>query len=170
MAAKKPLVMGTSGYPEEIQAADSLAGMTLVALAANATNSAVTAANSNLSFQIGANEVWIMELSLTVQCSGTGGSKFQITAPAGATLEGWLQTSTTGLTVYSSQRITAINTLTATAAHTVAAVPAPDTILVRVKNGATAGTVALGFASVTAAQITTIFAGSFMRAYKAVEV
>lgn len=170
MASRKVLVLSTSGFPEEKPATDTLDGMVLATLLANATSTIVTNTNTNLGFVIGANEVWIMELSLSAQCSGTGGSKFQISAPTGATIEGWYQGTTTGLTVFTYQRITAINTLTGTAAHTVATTPAPDTILVRIKNGATPGTVSLGFASVTAGQTTTIFAGSFMRAYKATEV
>jgi hypothetical protein len=152
------------------QPADRQLGIVRKTLSANATSSVVTSANTNLSFTIGANEVWIIEFFFTAQCSSTGGSKFQITAPTGATVEGWYQGTTSALLTFTSQRITAINTLTGTAAHTIAATPAPDSIIVRVKNGATPGTVALGFASVTAAQVTTIFAGAMMRAFKALEV
>jgi hypothetical protein len=148
----------------------TLVNAVLKSLLASATSTIATNTNTNLSFSIGVNEVWIAEFLVTAQCSGTGGSKFQISAPTGATIEGWLESTTTTANTVLNQRITAINTLTGTATHTVATTPAPDTILVRIKNSTTAGTVALGFASVTAGQTTTIFAGSFLRAYKATEV
>jgi hypothetical protein len=139
-------------------------------LLSNATTTATTNTNTNLSFSAAANELWVLELNWTAQCSSTGGSKFQITAPTGSTVEGWYQGTTAAVTTLTNQRITAINTLTATAAHTVATTPAPDRICVRVKVGATPGTIALGFASVTAAQTTTIFAGASMRAFKVTEL
>jgi hypothetical protein len=119
---------------------------------------------------MGANEVWVLEFNLTAQCSSTGGTKFQITAPAGATIEGWIESSTSAITTFSYQRITAINTLNVTALHTVATTPGPDYIWVRVKNSSTAGTCGLGFASVTAGQTTTIFAGSCVFGRKVLEV
>lgn len=140
------------------------------ALLANATTSVVTATTSALSFNANAGEIWVMEFFLTAQCGSTGGSKFQITAPAGAVVEGWIQSSTSAITTLSYQRVTAINTLNATALHTVANTPAPDYIRVRVKMGGNAGTVGLGFASVTATQVTTLLAGSNMIAYKVTEV
>lgn len=139
-------------------------------LLANFTVSTVAKADTNLSFPIASGEVWVLEFSGNVQCSGTGGVKVQITAPTGAVVEGSYQSTTTSISTAINQRISAINTLTGTATHTVATTPAPDTILVRVKNSTTAGNVVIAFASVTAAQITTVFAGAFIRAYKVTEV
>jgi hypothetical protein len=139
-------------------------------LLSNATSTVATNTNSNLSFSAAANEVWVIEFDWTAQCSSTGGSKFQITAPTGSTIEGFYQGTTSAITTLTYQRITAINTLTGTAAHTVATTPAPDRIIVRVKVSSTAGTIALGFASVTAGQTTTIFAGASMIAYKVTEL
>jgi hypothetical protein len=141
-----------------------------ISLLSNATSTIATNTNSNLSFSAAANEVWVIEFDWTAQCSSTGGSKFQITAPTGSTIEGFYEGTTSAITTLTYQRITAINTLTGTAAHTVATTPAPDRIIVRVKVSSTAGTIALGFASVTAGQTTTIFAGASMIAYKVTEL
>jgi hypothetical protein len=139
-------------------------------LSANATSTSATNTNSNLVFTIGVSEVWILEFDLTVQCSSTGGVKIQITAPAGATVEGWYLSSGAAITTLVYQRITAINTLTGTITHTVATTPGADRIWVRIKNSTTAGSCGLGFASGTATQTTTIFAGSCMRGWKVTEV
>lgn len=149
---------------------DRQSGIVKKSLLANFTVSTVAKADTNLSFPIGANEVWALEFFGTVQCSGTGGSKAQITAPAGATIEGFYDSTGANITTMVRNRITAINTLTGTPSHTVATLPAPDSIIVRVKNGATPGTVVISFASVTATQVTTVFAGAFIRAYKVLEV
>lgn len=136
------------------------------ALSANYTNATNTQTATNLSFAIAASESWVVEYQGTVQCSGTGGVAYQINAPTGATIEGWLQSSTNAITTLSFQRITAINTATSTAVHTVGTTPAPDRIWFRVTNSTTAGTVAISAASRTNGQTTTIFAGSNINANK----
>ena len=137
-----------------------------VRLAANFTTTATAAASTALSFQIAANEVWIVDVQITAQCSGTGGSKYAVSAPAGATIEGWIYSSTAAITTLSYQRLTAISTLNATALHTVAATPAPDMIRFTIVNGSTAGAVAVQSASVTSGQTTTVFVGSWLRAQR----
>lgn len=138
-----------------------------VALSANFTTTAATAQNTALTFQAAANEVWVIDVQLTVQCSGTGGVKFAIGTPAGATVEGWLYSSLAAITTLSYQRITAINTLSAVATHTVATTPGGDKIRVTVTMGATPGAVTIQVASTTAGQTTTIFAGSAVTASRA---
>jgi hypothetical protein len=145
-------------------------GLVRKTLSANATTTIATNTNTNLTFTIGVSEVWLLQFSLTAQCSSTGGVKYQITAPVGATVEGWIESSTSTITTFTYQRITAINTLNGTATHTVATTPGADYIWVRVKNSTTAGTCGLGFASVTATQTSTIFAGSSMLGDKILEV
>lgn len=135
-------------------------------LNSNFTTTIATNTNTGLQFFAQPNEVWKLSVNMSTQCSSTGGSKYQITAPAGATVEGWLKSSGAAITTLSYQRITAINTLNATATHTVATTPGPDTIEVMVSVGATGGVIAIGAASVTATQTTTIFAGSYMTAQK----
>jgi hypothetical protein len=138
-------------------------------LAANATTSVITRGDINAAFSITAApfEVWEIEFEGSVQCSSTGGSRFAITAPAGSTVDGWLFSTASALATPSTpQRFTAIDTLSATAVHTVAAVPAPDRIRAVITVGATGGAIKPQFASNTAAQTTTIFAGASFRARK----
>lgn len=149
---------------------DANMGIIRKALAANYTNATTSQVATNLSFAIAANEVWLMQVQFTAQCSSTGGSKFQINAPTGATIEGWYEGTTSSLTALTYQRITAINTLTGTASNTVATTPAPGYIWVRIKNSSTAGTVSFGAASVTSTQTTTVFAGAVLTAFKVTEV
>ena len=131
-------------------------------LATNFTTTIVAATSTLLSFNIQPSEVWAVDIQLTAQCSGTGGSKYAIAAPAGATIEGWIYSSTSSILTPSYQRMTAINTLNATALHTVATTPGPDIVRALVTNAATAGAVALQAASVTATQTTTLFASSYL--------
>lgn len=133
-------------------------------LTANFTTTVVAATSTALSFNVLANEVWIAEYQLTVQCSGNGGSKYAIACPVGAAIEGWIYSSTNAITTLSYQRVTAISALNGVALHTVATLPAPDVIRVLITNGANVGAVALQAASVTAGQTTTIFVGSYLRA------
>lgn len=136
-------------------------------LAANFTTTATGAANIGLGFNIGANETWVVDVQLTAQCSGTGGVAYAVTAPAGATIEGWVYSSTSAIATLLYQRIVALATLTSTALHTVATIPAPDVLRFTIINGSTAGSVQLQAASKTNGQITTIFKGSGMTAWRA---
>lgn len=113
-----------------------------------------------------ANDIWIVDVQITAQCSSTGGVKYQITTPAGATIEGWLLSSTSAITTLSYQRITAINTLTSTLVHTVATTPAPDVLRFTVTNGSTVGNCVIAVASGTSGQTTTLFAKSRLVALK----
>jgi hypothetical protein len=178
MANKKPLVMN-NGQVEQIQSPDVIdpafytggAGTDIVeSLLINATTTIITNTNTNLSFAIAAGETWIVEFMLTVQCSSTGGVKFQISAPTAATIEGWVDGRTSSATTLAAARLTAINTLTATGMVTTGATPMPIKIWVRVKNPTNAGNVSLGFASTTNTQTSTIFLGSTMTAFKTTEV
>ena len=137
-----------------------------VRLAANFTTTVVTATATGLTFSINANEVWAVDVQLTTQCSGIGGVKYEIAAPTGATIEGWVLSSGAAITTLVYQRITAINTLTATATHTVATTPGPDIIRFTVANGATVGAITIDLASVTAGQTTTVFALSSLTAIR----
>lgn len=119
-----------------------------------------------LNFAVVSGEKWVVECKLTTQCSGVGGVLYAVSAPAGSTIEGWVQSSTALITTLSYQRLTAINTLIATALHTVATTPGPDRIFFVVVAGAT-GTVAIQAASVTAGQTTTVFANSSLIAQRA---
>lgn len=143
-----------------------LRALLALALSANFTTTVVAATSTALSFSIGPNEVWFVDVQLTAQCSSTGGVKYAVAAPAGATIEGWIYSSLAAITTLSYQRITAINTLNAVALHTVATTPGGDVIRFVITNGATAGVVAIQAASVTATQTTTVFARSGLQALR----
>ncbi|MBP6624487.1 MAG: collagen-like protein [Chitinophagaceae bacterium] len=132
----------------------------------NFTTTAITSNPTNLSFTMAAGEVWIVDVMITAQSSSTGGVKYAIAAPAGSVVEGWLFSSTSALTTLSHQRITAINTLTTTAVHTVANTPAPDRLTFTIVCGGTGGTCSINAASVTSGQTTTLFANSSLVAVK----
>lgn len=136
-------------------------------LTANFTTTSTSATSTALSFDIEANEVWVVDVQITAQCSSTGGVKYAVAAPTGATIEGWLYSSTSAITTLSYQRLTAIGTLTSTATHTIATTPAPDVIRCVITNGATRGTVTIQAASGTSGQTTTIFSGSSLYAQRA---
>ncbi len=138
-----------------------------LSLAANFTTTNATATSTLLSFNIAANEVWIVDCQLTTQCSSTGGVKYAVAAPASATIEGWIYSSTSAITTLSYQRLTAISTLSGTLLHTVATTPAPDVLRFVVTNAGTAGVVTIQAASGTSGQTTTIFSGSSLLARRA---
>jgi hypothetical protein len=131
-----------------------------LSLANTFTTTNIIATSTGLVFNIGANEVWVVDVQLTAQCSSTGGVKYAVAAPAGATIEGWIYSSTSAITTLSYQRLTATNTLNTTALHTVATTPAPDIIRFVITNSSTAGAVTIQAASGTSGQTTTVFTGS----------
>ena len=133
-------------------------------LAVNFTTTVVGATSTLLTFNVLPNEVWIVDAQLTTQCSGTGGMKYAVAAPALSTIEGWVKSSGAAILTLIYQRLVAIATLTATAMHTVATTPGPDTLRFTITAGANGGPVAIQAASVTAGQTTTIFAGSWISA------
>ena len=139
-----------------------------VSLLSNFTTTNLTATNTSLSFSIGPNETWTVDVQLTAQCSGPGGIKYSVAAPIGAGIEGWIYSSTNAILTLSYQRLVAIATLNATALHTVASTPAPDVLRFTITNGVTAGSVVIQAASVTSGQTTTVFAGSWLSARRSV--
>lgn len=131
----------------------------------NATNGVT---QSNLSFPILANEVFFFMFWANVSCSGVGGSKLQVAAPVGASVEAGYESSSTTVNTPLNQRISAPSTQTGTATHTVGAgTPGLDCIIGRITNGATPGTVSIGAASVTNGQTTKFLAGAALIAVNA---
>lgn len=126
------------------------------------TTTATTNGDSNISFPAAIGEIWLLEADLVVT-SPAAGTKFQITAPSGSTTETEIIATTLPNTTSSvvGTRITAVNTLSGNA------ITVGTTALVRVSCVvnvvSNAGTVAIGFASVTAAQSSVIKANSRAR-------
>lgn len=138
-------------------------------LADFASTTALTAQNTNLTFAVAANDVWLVEFAGDWSvASGVAGANIAVNAPAGATIEGVARGETSSSSAFASARITAAGTLVGpfnTAAATVEDVRGA----VRVKMGATPGAVTLQVAP-AAAVVLTLKAGFWLRARKIVEV
>lgn len=131
---------------------------------ANFDTTSQTQVDTNFAFSVQAGEVWEIEFEGTCQDSAIGGLKFAVHAPAGSTVEGWANGSTSAVSTRVYSRIVAIDTL-GTTYHTVAATPAMTNIKA-VIICAIAGTVSLRLATVTAATTARIFANSHFKAQK----
>jgi hypothetical protein len=138
-------------------------------LAANAATTSNVASNTNLAVAMGANEVWEVEVEMTLSCSGAGGVKFAVSLPAGATIEGGVLGHSTGFTAMTGARINASATLTTNAFCTVAGTLRARAQY-RIKNGSTAGSATFQFASGTNLQTSTILAGATHLARRLTEV
>jgi hypothetical protein len=139
----------------------SVGGSPVLSLTSNYTNSTNANVDTALSFTAAATGVWYIDAQLTVT-SPAAGNKIQITAPTGATVE--VHTELTSSTSFIEGRITAINTLTVITAGAIS----NFSLKVRgtVTTTGTGGTVAIGFASTTNTQTTTVVAGSAMLKFK----
>lgn len=137
----------------------------LARVASNVTTTLATVVDvTALSFFLNSNEIWMATYELKVSC-GTGGVKFAINGPAGATLV--MQVfggASATVTAFTSSQVTALNTLT-TEGYAVSATR-QVTVTATILGGATAGSVQLRFASLTSGQTSTIFANSSMVAMR----
>ncbi len=137
-------------------------------LPADATTTSTTGvdvadANSNkLQFAIGDSEVWSFEYNLINGSSSSAGIKFALDIPTGSTLAACAVGTTTGVTVFSSDRMTADVTY-GLAFNTVAAQTGYTRITGVVTNGSTDGFVTLQHLKVTSGT-STVSAGSYMTA------
>lgn len=117
-------------------------------------------------FDIAANENWLFEFNLI--CTGVaGGGKVAVNGPSGATLLASVWGTTSGVTAYNNDPITALNTANATALGTFTT--ANSTIIKvsgTMRNSTNAGTVQLRGTNVTNSNTFTIKAGSHMIAQR----
>lgn len=121
------------------------------------------ASSNKLRFAIGDSEVWSFEFNLgTGKNSGTAGIKLAITFPSGATMLAENVATTTGVGVFTADKMTASGTL-GIAINTVAADTGVARITGVVVNGSTDGFVTLQFATVTS-QTAKVLANSYMTA------
>lgn len=139
-------------------------------LAADFTTSATTAQPTNLTFAMGANDVWIVEFEgVWNVASGAAGAKIAIAGPGTALIEGGIFAEGASLTADSTGRISALGTLSS-AFNTGANVTEPVKGFFRIKgDGATAGAVTFEVAS-GAAVVLTLKKGFHLRARRVVEV
>lgn len=118
----------------------------------------------DLGFAIGPNEVWTAEFNLSHGASGTGGCKWAISIPSGATIRAVVVGSGASKTTQTSSIITASATLTAELYNTAALTTGWTRITASVANGATGGNVQLQFASGVSGQFTTVYTDSYFTA------
>jgi len=131
-------------------------------ITADRTTTATGAANvTGMSFSVGANETWSFEFFLQNGCSGSGGIKWAITTPAGATFRAVADGMSTAVTARTSSIMTVSGTLSV-AFNTVALATGFTRITGVVVNAGTPGTVQLQFASTTAGQTSTAFTNSYL--------
>jgi hypothetical protein len=126
------------------------------------TTTAATA-SSIFSFPIAADEVWAVQICLLIGCNNTGGVRFSITTPSGATLA--LSAVGNAASVAKHERINSSGTLTGSfnsANHPGGYCNLQGAIA----NDATAGTVSINFASGTSGQTSTVFANSILIAHR----
>jgi hypothetical protein len=136
---------------------------------ADATTTSTTAADitgNNLSFSIGANEVWSFEAHLKVGSSSSAGTKHAIAFPAGATVVCDFYGTTTNNGVFAQERASVSGTLTTTAWNTTSfftttAVGAFVQARGLVIAGTTPGVVKLQHAKVTSGTAT-VYANSYI--------
>jgi hypothetical protein len=138
-------------------------------LAVDFTTASTVAVNTNLAMNLGAADVWIVDFCLFVSlASGTAGIKVAVTTPAGATLRGVDEGMLTTLSTISWSSYTAGAGLLGPF-NTIAGVAGCVKGTMRVKGGGTAGALTIQVAS-GAAVNATVYAGSWLRARRAVEV
>lgn len=148
---------------EDVEAFYGGAIGSVLTLTSNFTTTATTNTDTALSFAVAANEVWVIQAQMTTT-SGAAGGKLQVSAPTGAAVEGWTECGPAGGAAGENrQRINAINTLSS--AH-INAAACSTTVRATITNGANAGTIAIGVASITGGQTTTVFTGSSLLKFK----
>ena len=124
------------------------------------TTSSTSATNTNLTFNLGANEVRRIMINGTCSKVGTTGLKLAIGAPTGATIKATQNSSSNAINTSAISVISAINSLGGTI-NTVTGVEMPFRIEGVITNGANAGAVTLQVATVTSGAVT-IYAGTIL--------
>lgn len=139
-----------------------LAAVEQVVLLKDFTTTAATAQDTLLVLPVSDGDLICLEYWGAAGCSGSAnGMKYAIKAPAGSTIQGVLDSSSTTEETDQVEQISAVNTLTA-AVHTVNGATRPDYINVRLKIVGD-GVVMIQAASTTAGNTTTIAALALMR-------
>ena len=106
---------------------------------------------------LAANKRYKISGCILVTCSGTGGVKFQVTVPTGATLSFGFTGNTSNQTAFGQYGVAASATLTGTALCTNSSFGALIQVNGEVSLSSTAGTIQFGFASGTNTQTSTIY-------------
>lgn len=117
--------------------------------------------NSDIGFPVGSNETWIFQMNLQFASNTTADSKWQVTAPTGATCDVSVSLPEEALSVSNLACATSSGSLAITATTTDQA-----WVSGTVTTSATAGNVMLQFGQVAASGTSTIYTGSYVIAYK----
>ena len=141
-----------------------------ICLTSDFTTSSVTPVSTNLTFAIGANAVFVVDVYGTCKkATSATGLKFAIAAPSGCVIKGFqLGGGATLAAALVPSLITAINTL-GTALATGTNIEVAFALHFRVVNGATPGSITLQAATVTS-NVATVFAGAKMIYNRATQV
>lgn len=151
-------------YRDDEQAASNpIGGYRAVVLTdqafANATGG-TAAAITGLSFPIKASQTWVVRL-LVLTTGVSGGGKFSVSGPASpATVKLTAKGLVGGITAFSTDTVTALDTLGA--AYNTTAVSGHVELTCVFANGSTAGTVSFNCANVTNSNSFAVLAGSIM--------
>ena len=148
--------------------ADILGGDSALFLAAAPTTNVITATNTLLAVAAAAGETWLIEVTGQVQCSASGGVKLGLGFTGTGTVVGEVDGGGAALTSFVSALIATLGTPVGAFATAVAS--ARTFRLTARVTATTAGSITFQFASVTAAQISTVLAGTRMTAKKLVSV
>ena len=127
------------------------------------TTSSDVMADTGLTFNIGANETWLINLAGQNGCNNVGGLKYLINTPAGSVTRARLIGTTSGNTALTSNIMTT-NTECAVNLNTVNSTGGFAEIIGTVVNGATAGVVKIQIRSITNTQTSTLFKESTLQA------
>lgn len=114
----------------------------------------------SISFPIGANETWIFMMNVQLLSNATADQKWRVNAPAGATCD---------ISVANVEQTVSVSNLACGATSgNLAADTATNNILITgsVRNGGTGGTVILQYGQVAVSGTATVFAGSYINAYR----
>lgn len=113
---------------------------------------------------LAASEVWAFEFDLQVGCNNTGGIKFALTFPAGATCRAIVFGTAGGITSQTTQVLTTSGGLTGANYNTVNSQGGFLRISGTLVNGANAGNLQAQFASTVDTQTSTVYGTSVIRA------
>jgi hypothetical protein len=140
-------------------------------LAAQFTTTSATAVDTGLQVSADAGELWLVEYWGYSKCSTVNGTRYAVTAPAGATGTGWLDSSSANFAVANWFYLDlTISTLSAGCHIGANNNFRRDSIVYRVKMGSTPGDIKIQFASVTGGNTSDIALGSGARFTRMTEV
>lgn len=155
----------TLANSSQLAAKSDKADLYVKSLTSDVTTKSKVQLATNLSFPIGANEVWTVEFNLMGGCSSSGGIRITINTPVGSSGSGGI-IGTNNATL-ATQSI-AVNSLST--AFGLGNSNSPQRIYLTIRNGATPGNVVFSYASNSSGQTSIIKANSYLIATKSILV